>query len=209
MISESDCVSFWGNPSSTPVDGVAVSDIFKSGDPFISPTAGRDDSVFCNFVILFAAPPAFRFIGRSSQSADRENAVCRGNVSKHLVIDFLLPDETHSIVQLMHSGDLFQCVRLVELRLKAVGALMILVSFPLNASSNFISKGWFLCLGTAPLKTRVIPRLSATRSAFSKVRSIVVRKLKSWSNAAGVASSLRLIYAAGSRTPEHCDHALC
>lgn len=63
------------------------------------------------------------------------------------------------------------------------------------------SSAWTLCV-------RSMPRLSASLSARSRLRSIPVIKLKSRSNADSVASSLRFKYAAGSRTPEHCDQSL-
>lgn len=53
-----------------------------------------------------------------------------------------------------------------------------------------------------------IPRFSTSRSARSSERSMPVMKLKSRSKAASLASSLRLRYAAGSRTPEHWDQSL-
>ncbi len=53
------------------------------------------------------------------------------------------------------------------------------------------------------------PRRSASRSARSRFRSMLVKKLKSWSIPSGVASSARLTYRVGSRTPSHCAHFLC
>lgn len=58
------------------------------------------------------------------------------------------------------------------------------------------------------LGMRSIPRDSASTSARSSDLSMPVRKLKSLSNAAGVANSFLLRYSAGSRMPEHCDHSL-
>lgn len=114
-------------------------------------------------------------------------------------------EETHFLCQ----WDVFNLFRVIPF-----GALTMrtpLFSMPRckGSSPRAISPRCFaLPPSGSELGTRSIPRVSASTSARSSDLSMLVRKLKSLSNAAGVANSFLLRYSAGSRTPEHCDHSL-
>lgn len=79
---------------------------------------------------------------------------------------------------------------------------------PAPVAALALASSWPSSPGTTCPRANSIPRFSTSRSARSSVRSMPVIKLKSRSNAASLASSLRLRYAAGSRTPEHWDQSL-
>src|SRR5271155_2340820 len=95
-------------------------------------------------------------------------------------------------------------VRFILLRERPVGTLITIT--PALAIS-WLSLDLSLVFGRSDIRS--IPRSAASSPARCSFRSTNVTKLKSWSIEAGVARSARLRYAAGSRTPEHCDHSLC